>query len=141
MLEPKRLKLPDSVVKAAARVAQKSPYEIIARAPQPTVSIRFQCTAAELSTLQATAFPEVIGCVTAAGAKMAAPWSEVAGRAAAAAAARQKLRNRETHSALAGRSMPRWFSPRIGRMKPLLRARSDGVEIHDRAHTDSRSSS
>lgn len=70
-LEPKRLELPDSVVKAAARVASASPYELIERALQPTATIRFQCKAAELSTQLATVYPEVMGCVTESGAKMA----------------------------------------------------------------------
>jgi effector-binding domain-containing protein len=70
-LEPQRLELPASVVKAAARVASASPYELIERAPQPTATIRFQCKADELSTQLATVFPEVVGSVTASGAKMA----------------------------------------------------------------------
>ena len=49
-LDPQRLELPDSVVKAAARVASASPYELIERALQPTATIRFQCKAAELNT-------------------------------------------------------------------------------------------
>ncbi len=70
-LEPTSLELPDAVVKAAARVASASPYEIVERAVQPTATIRFQCKEAELSTQLATVFPEVVGYVTESGAKMA----------------------------------------------------------------------
>ncbi len=70
-LERKRLEIPDSVVKAAARAASGSPYEILDRALQPTATIRFQCKEAEVQTRLAAVFPEVIGCVTESGAKMA----------------------------------------------------------------------
>jgi effector-binding domain-containing protein len=70
-LEPGRFMLPEAVVKAAARVTSDSPFEIVERVAQPTLTVRFRCRRSEYYAKLATVFPEVIGCITAQGGKMA----------------------------------------------------------------------
>ena len=82
-LDPARQRLPEVVVKAAARTSDaSSPYELVDRAAQPTAAIRFQCKASELMATLATVFPEVIGCVKESGAKLAGgvPYTRILGR-------------------------------------------------------------